>query len=155
MTGPASVRQASIANRSRGIQRLIIAEHALPPCVGERNDRGQQEEQDPPEKEQAKITVRVEIVEDDGPRVEEDDLDVEQEKRHGHDVEPDVEAAAGRAERIDTGFVGHALDAALPGRSQDRAEHDVTDREHHRHQHEQTDGAVMAETTVAQKCRHG
>src|SRR5215204_115323 len=59
--------------------------------------------------EQPEPVARDEVAEDDRPREQKDQLDVEEDKDHRHEVELDREALARRADRVFAALVGHRL----------------------------------------------
>src|SRR5690606_20616528 len=91
-------------------------------------------------------TERRERREVDGPRVEEDDLDVEDDERHGDEVVLDREAPApdGVGRGLDAALVRVELGAVVALGSDDRARGDTAEGQHggHAHEDEQRDVRV-------------
>src|SRR5262245_21400208 len=92
---------------SMPMDRSVPLEAAAPPDVYVGNEDGDDEEGhlDQPEDRW------IELLECDGPRIEEDDLDIEDDEEHGGQVVLDGEAAAaGRLRsRLDAAFIGIQL----------------------------------------------
>ena len=75
----------------------------------------------------------------DGPRIEEEQLDVEQQEDDRHQVVAHVEPLPGVADRVHARLVRHLLDRGRPLRAQHGAGHQHPQRDHDRHQDEQED----------------
>ena len=82
------------------------------PAVGEAGDDEAGEEEHGPE-DGPRLARH--LAECDGPRVEEDDLDVEDDEEHGDEVEFDGEARVGGAARLHAALVGGVLGGGSPG----------------------------------------
>src|SRR5206468_1485952 len=108
---------------------------SLPPDVDvrEREDRDEEEKLDE--------AVPRELVEDHGERIQEDDLDVEEDEQHRREVEADREAPGVRRSARDAGLERHrprAQSARRPLR-----EHEA--HQHHRRRDQDREGSVEEE----------
>ena len=123
----------------------IVPEHTLAPRISKRDDARQDEEQHAGQEERGVAGAGAEAWEGDGPRIEENDFDVEQQERHGDDVEADIEAAFGGADGVDAGFVRAALDLALAAGAQQQRADDVGGCENDGHEQQNAHGCIVAE----------
>src|SRR5258706_15154402 len=117
--------------------------YALAPGI----DVGQQEDQDEEDdldQQEAAARFRDRVGEDGGQGIEEDDFAVEDQEVQGHDVEADVEALAGVADRHHAALVGLFLAFTSAPRADDDRRRDVgdgeADRDHDQQQHRRPGG---------------
>src|SRR6056297_676769 len=108
---------------------------------GEEEHRGERE--DGPEPVVAERRVRHRV------RVEEDDLDVEHDEQHRHDVEAHREALGRFAARHDPALVRGLLGRRRPARRQQARRREAEHAEHHGEQQQHDDREVLAHQTPA------
>src|SRR5690554_4587732 len=125
MTPAGSFSSMPIAHALPSGRNSIPVQAATPPLVRERH-RDQDDERHHREE-----TEDTKVVEPHRPRVQEDDLDVEDDERHGGQVVLDREspAAGGSRRRFDTAFVRVEPGAVVPLGPGHGRERDGTDRE--------------------------
>uniref|UniRef100_A0A0C1RHX3 Uncharacterized protein n=1 Tax=Tolypothrix bouteillei VB521301 TaxID=1479485 RepID=A0A0C1RHX3_9CYAN len=133
----------------------VKLEDALPPAVEVRDHGGKEEEEDAAQPHARLGGARREVGEGRRPRVEEDDLDVEDEEDDGDEVEPHVEALAGGADRVHARLVRQPLHLARAARAEELAQHDVGDREGDRHQDDHDQREVARQVGRGQRQRQG
>ena len=123
----------------------IPAEDALFPGVDVGDDRREDEEEDAAEEKHRLAALGFQLREVHRPGVEKDDFDVEDQKRHGDDIEADVESLAGRAYRIHAGFIRLVLRFTVGFGPEDARANDIDGRKDHGHEHENCYGQVARE----------
>ena len=81
----------------------------------------------------------------DGPRVEEDDLDIEDDEDHRHQEEPHRESLRSLSAGDDPALVGGGLAVVRPAGGQQPRYHNAEGGEQERQGQEEDDGQVLAE----------
>ena len=117
-------------------------ERAVADQVHEAHEHGRREEQDLDQPEGAEVPV------DDGPGEQEDDLDVEHDEDHRHQVEPHREALGGLPRGEDAGLVRRALGGARTAGGQQPRHHQADRRERRGEDRQGDDGEILAHGTT-------
>jgi len=135
--------------------RSVVAEDALAQGVGEGDDRGEDEEEHARQEHAAEACIGIEAGERHGPGVEEDDFDVEDEKRHGDNIEADVKSAADCGDRVHARFVHDSFGLTRSGGpDQVREGHDDRSGQEYGEQ-EDACWAILGKRVDGQASNHG
>jgi hypothetical protein len=129
---------------------LVELEDALAVAVDVCNDGGEHEEEDAEEPDGGGIGAWVEGGEGLGPRVEEDDFDIEDKEDHGDEIEADIEAFTGGVDRGHPGFVGNAFSGTFSAWAEDCGSDEVHDGESCGGEEHEEDGEVCIDRVACE-----
>lgn len=137
----------------RTSRESVETEDALAVPVDIGDDRRRHEEEHPPEEDRPEGRRGVDVRVSRRPRIQENHLDIEDQKGHGDEVEPHIEPLAGRAEGVHAGLVGHPLDRPVAPRPDDAREHDIPHAEPDGHERQQGDREVPLKVNGGERGR--